>query len=225
MSSAKPVTNKILSADSSANEVLAKNIRHLMHVRNIDSQSLSKKTGIALTTINGLRRGYGNPTLSTITELANFFNVTIGNLTEKEISILDKNMTKIYEIPLIELDEAENFTNKSIKFKDKKIITTELDNSINCGNGFCIEIKNNSMAPFFSKKTIFVVIEEGKIHDGDMVLVKFGNNIPCFRIVYLEGDSYFFKAITEKNEKNILKPNEFKIIGIVIKAIQTITER
>ena len=79
-------TNTKYSVPDSNIENLTNNLRHLMQRCNIDSTELSKSTGIALTTINGLKRGGGNPTLSTLQTIADFFNVSISQLTENNIS-------------------------------------------------------------------------------------------------------------------------------------------
>ena len=89
--------------------ILANNLRSLMKTLNIDSSELSKKTGIALTTINGLKRGAGNPTLSTLYQLAEFFDVSIGQLTEKDLSVTGKTARIVYEIPLLILEELPEF--------------------------------------------------------------------------------------------------------------------
>lgn len=216
-------SDSIDSNNSLKNELLAKNLCHLMHIKKIDPAKLSKEIGIALSTINGLRRGVGNPTLSTLCDLSRFFKVSIGDLTEQEISSIEPDNSQVYELPILELEEIDDFFKK--RFRSKKTITTELENTSDISNIFCIKIKNHSMMPFFEKNTIFVIFAEKHVHDGDMVLVKFKNNMPCIRQIFIEGNSYFFKPITDNPDKNAINTNEFKIIGIVVKAIQTLTDR
>lgn len=197
--------------------ILANNLRSLMHIFNIDSAELSKKTGIALTTINGLKRGSGNPTLSTLYQLAEFFDISIGQLTEKNLSVGDKATRVVYEIPLLILDELLDFLKDQNKYKNS--ISTELD-SWKPNKYYAIKVNNNAMSPLFEKGSIFVIAQDICVHDGDIVLVQFGKHPPCFRKVFIEGKSYFFKPISEVIGNNIIKDNNFTMHGIVIKAIQ-----
>lgn len=197
--------------------ILASNLRSLMNTFNIDSSELSKKTGIALTTINGLKRGAGNPTLSTLYQLAEFFDVSIGHLTEKNLSVTGKTARIVYEIPLLILDELPEFLKNQNKYKNS--ISTELD-VWKPNKYYAIKVNNNAMTPLFEKGSIFVITQDAHVHDGDIVLVQFDQHLPCFRKVFIEGRSYFFKPISEIIGDNIVKDNNFTIHGIVIKAIQ-----
>ena len=197
--------------------ILTGNLRALMGRYNVDSSELSKKTGIALTTINGLKRGSGNPTLSTLHHLAEFFNVSVGQLTEKNLSITEKVARIVYEIPLLSLDELPDFLKNQSKYKNT--ISTELD-VWKSNKYYATKINNNSMNPLFEKGSIFVIAQDMCIHDGDIVLVQFDKHPPCFRKIFIEGKSYFFKPISELIGSNVIKDDNFKIHGILIKAIQ-----
>jgi SOS-response transcriptional repressor LexA len=208
--------NKKVSSEADIG-ILANNLRRLMHKFNIDASDISKKTGIALTTINGLKRGVGNPTLSTLHLLAEFFNVSIGQLTETNLTDDVKSSRTVYEIPLLVLDELLIFLKDKNKFKNT--ISTELD-SWKPDKYYAIKINNNAMTPLFEKGSVFVIIHDTQVHDGDIVLIQFDKHPPCFRKVFIEGKSYFFKPISEIIGNNTIKHNDFAIHGIVIKAIQ-----
>jgi SOS-response transcriptional repressor LexA len=188
-----------------------------MNTLNIDSSELSKKTGIGLTTINGLKRGAGNPTLSTLYQLAEFFDVSIGQLTEKDLSVTGKTARIVYEIPLLILDELLEFLKNQNKYKNT--ISTELD-VWKPNKYYSIKVNNNAMSPLFEKGSIFVITQDVHVHDGDIVLVQFDQHPPCFRKVFIEGRSYFFKPISEIIGGNLIKDSNATIHGIVIKAIQ-----
>ncbi|TAK73376.1 MAG: helix-turn-helix domain-containing protein [Gammaproteobacteria bacterium] len=197
--------------------LLASNLCCLMHEFNVDSSSLSAKTGIALTTINSLKRGAGNPTLSTLYQLAEFFDVSIGQLTEANLSADAKKSRVVYEIPLLNLDELSDFLRNKNRYKNT--ISTELE-SWRSDKFYAIKINNHAMSPLFDKGSIFVIAHDTQVHDGDIVLVQFGKNPPCFRKVFIEEKCYFFKPISEIIGDNTIKSNDFTIHGMVIKAIQ-----
>lgn len=202
--------------------LLANNLRSLMSKFNIDSSELSKNTGIALTTINGLKKGSGNPTFSTLYQLAEFFDISIGQLTEKNLASTNNGTHIIHEIPLLSLDELAEFLKNRHKYLNT--ISTQLD-SIKAEKHYSIRINNNAMSPLFEKGSIFVVAQDVHPHDGDIVLVQFDNHPPCFRKIFLEGRSCFFKPISELIGNNVIKDDSFMIHGVVIKAIQHFHDR
>ena len=87
-------------------------------------------------------------------------------------------------------------------------------------NCFAIKITTNSMAPFFEKGSIFVINTGISPQDGDIVLVQFSDKHPCFRKVFIEGSSYFFKPVAESLVDANSKNEQYAILGIVITAIQ-----
>lgn len=213
--------NKKISGNADTG-VLSSNLRNLMNMFKIDSSELSEKTGIALTTINGLKRGAGNPTLSTLYQLAEFFDVSIGQLTEKNLSTTNKMARIVYEIPLLTLDELFDFFKNQNRYKNT--ISTELD-AWSPNKYYAIKFNNNSMNPLFEKGSIFIIAHDVQIHDGDIVLVQFEQHPPCFRRVFIEGRSYFFKPLSEMVGGNLVKDSNAIIHGIVIKAIQHFYEQ
>lgn len=197
---------------------LSENLKRLMNHKNIDVSQLCEKTGIAATTINNLKRGAGNPTLSTLQALSEFFGITMSQLTETSLS--DDYPTSFkpnQEIPICDLHEIDNFLANQNKHKNYMLVDIGQHTRENC---FAIKATNNSMAPLFDKGTIFVICKNLMPQDGDIVLVKFSNHLPCFRKVFIEEDTYFFNPVTELLGKELSKCKNFAILGIVIKAIQ-----
>ncbi|WP_028389167.1 helix-turn-helix domain-containing protein [Legionella fairfieldensis] len=197
---------------------LTNNLRYLMQKSGIDAAELSKSTGIALTTINGLKRGAGNPTLSTLQTISDFFNITIGQLTE---NILSDNHGKnnLVEVPLLEIQEINDLLFNFDNVKTKIAVEVEKSNSL-----FAIKLSNNSLAPFFEKGTIFIICPEFRPQDGDIVLVQFNDQLPCFRKIFIEGEAYIFSPVSEMLGSEISKSKNFIIHGVVTKAIQNFHE-
>lgn len=197
--------------------LFSENLRNLMFQHKVDVSELNEKTGIAVSTINSLRRGAGNPTLSTLLSLSNFFNISLSDLAESSIDKGIRQDKNLYEIPLIDISEVNSYLNSGIK--SQETITDDLQNE-NPNLCFAIKLNNSSLAPFFEKGTIFIMAIDKKPQDGDIVLVKFGENLPCFRKIYIEGDNYFFKSVSEVINHKAITTTDFLIHGIVLKAIQ-----
>lgn len=197
--------------------ILSNNLRFLMSRSNIEPIKLFELTGIAVTTINNLKRGQGNPTLSTLQSLAEFFDISIGDLTERDLSTLNVKKSSA-SLVLIDLNNADDYLTGTFQ-KNLQSISIELEPSLK-EKSFAIKIMNSSMAPFFEKGTVFIISKSTTAYDGDLVLVKFGKNPACFRRVLIEDDSYFFSPISELLGKDPYKSKNFTIHGVVIKAIQ-----
>lgn len=197
---------------------LTNNLRYLMQKKGIDAGDLSKSTGIALTTINSLKRGVGNPTLSTMQAIAEFFQITIGQLTESALS--DRNTRlNLVELALLDIQDVQIFLSGHSQFKSTISVEVEKNNQL-----FGVKINNNSLAPFFEKGTIFIVDPTLQSQDGDIVLVQFNNQLPCFRKIFMEEEACIFTPVSEIAGSEISKSKNFTIHGIVIKAIQNFYE-
>lgn len=195
--------------------LLSINLSWLMQNKAIDSAFLSENTGIAVTTINSLKRGIGNPTYSTLVSLGSFFNISVSQLTEIDLSGNKKIEQNLSDIPLLSFNELSNYL--TFKKKGRESITIRIENPENC---FAIKINTSSMSPFFEKGSIFVVNTTIFPQDGDIVLVQFSEQTPCFRKVFIEGSSYFFKPVSESLLETSLKSESYTIHGVVVTAIQ-----
>jgi SOS-response transcriptional repressor LexA len=196
--------------------LLSNNLCWLMKNKSIDSAFLSENTGIALTTINSLKRGVGNPTYSTLVTLSNFFNVSVSQLTEINLTNDVKLEAKLHEIPLLTFSELNDFLYK--KKHAKNFISIEIEHdSEKC---FAIKINTNAMSPFFEKGSIFVINTLISPQDGDIILVQFSDQHPCFRKVFIEGNSYFFKPISDVLLDTTPKIEKYTVYGVVVTAIQ-----
>ena len=197
--------------------LFSENLRSLMFKSKIDSARLSEQTGIAVSTLNSLKRGEGNPTLSTLLSLANFFNISLSDLAENSLSGNKVKDSSQFEIPLLEITEIGNYFDH--KLENISTIADDLQNE-DAAFCFAIKINNNSLAPIFDKGTTFILATNKRPQDGDIVLVQFGNNLPCFRRIFIEGNSYFFKSISDLVNTKAIVSSDFLIRGVVLKAIQ-----
>lgn len=198
-------------------DILSNNLKYLMNKESIDAGTLGQKIGVAASTINGIRRGGGNPTLGTIAVLAQYFQLSISDLTEKQIDGNTVATKRAYHIPLIAMKDIPTILKKA-KHTDQVIIT-EL-NDANPENFFAVSIDNNSLHPLFEKGTLFVVKKTKQVLDGDIVLVDFGNGAYCFRRIFVESNNHFFKPLTDMLQSPGSHAKQFTIVGVVVKAIQ-----
>ncbi|MBV8048100.1 MAG: helix-turn-helix domain-containing protein [Paludibacterium sp.] len=195
-------------------ETTARNLARLMGRHNMDALAVSNATGLGVATINSLRRGVGNPTLSTLMALAKYFGVSLSELSEHDLLSEDAGQQKARAIPLIKMNELDGFLADHYFHYD--LFTTELSGS---GSYFSIKINNNSLSPQFQIGSVCVISQNDAPADGDIVLVKINNHSPCFRKIYIEQDNFVFTSAIPFQEVPPSIYTEFQIIGVVIKII------
>lgn len=208
---------KMKNSDNEALATVAKNMDYLMFRKGIDGAQLSNVTGLGIATVNSLRRGVGNPTLTTLVAIAKFFDVRLSDLTEMDLEKQAGRPSRAKNMPLIKLNEINNFLAGTLEKYDT--YTTETDTSEN-KSFFAILINNDSLYPHFSAGSVCIISQEDDPCDGDIVLVRINNHTPCFRKVFLEDGHFLFTSLTLEHESSPSTYNNSHIIGVLLKSIK-----
>jgi SOS-response transcriptional repressor LexA len=193
--------------------VLAENLNKFMLERKVDSKILHQATGISISAINSLRRGEGNPTLTTLLELAKFFNCSIDALVglNKGNNLNNKNSPKT--IPVYSLNDSVQRLKEAIIECIAEDCSSHHEHDL-----FAIKIHNNVYAPFFEKGSYFIVSKTLKYSDGDIVLVNINDNVIIRKIFTTNTGQVKFYSIAIQPEVN--QYDAFDLVGVVIKVIQ-----
>ncbi|MCC7006811.1 MAG: helix-turn-helix transcriptional regulator [Ottowia sp.] len=197
------------------NAIIRKNLKHLMERAGIDAAELSRELGFAISTLNVIRRGSGNPTIATLEKIADYFKISVSDLVGDHFS--EDIGTIVCEVPLISFGSLDAHLNKT--FIPSDYYKIELDNSRSLGGVFTVTVDRNGLAPFLEKGSVLVVDEITQPRDMDIVIVKMGNHVPCVRRALIHGDSYIFSKLVDTDADSDIQPSIFKIIGVVIKII------
>ena len=219
------MTAKIASMAPDDNQLMAltaRNQAHLMNNKGADAATPSEVMGLGIATVNSLHRGIGNPTLSTLIGLAQFFNVSLSELTEMDLSAQNYKPSMARPIPLIKISDVNKFIDRSLTHSET--YTTEIDGAV-AQSCFAVSVNNDSLYPQFSAGTIFVVAGEETPCDGDVVLVKIGAHSPCLRKIFIDGDNYLFSPIALDSDISPSIYSDYQILGVVLKAIKKFSDR
>jgi transcriptional regulator with XRE-family HTH domain len=204
-------------------DIAARNISFLMSKRGVDAAAICRGTGLAIATLNTLRRGEGNPTISTLISIAQFFGVTLTELTEILLSddIFKNKCTR--SIPLIKLGQIDEFLEHRLSTGETYTVDVDDPNK----NFFAISINNDALLPQFNNGSICIISENSNAADGDIVLIKIKNNQPCFRKIFIEDEHNLFMPISISRDASPSIYHDYKIIGIVNRIIDVriISER
>ncbi|PHM50800.1 helix-turn-helix domain-containing protein [Xenorhabdus miraniensis] len=196
---------------------IAQNIAFLMKKNNIDSQVLSKLTGLGIATINSLKRGVGNPTIATISSIADVFGVNIGEITDNKLSESTENEETISAVPLVRYDELDGYVSgKIVNTNLYKLSVQDEDKE----SLFAVEFSNNLLSPYFDSNTIAIVSKAESFCDSDVVLVKIKDVPICFRQVFVGESGIYFSILGIENERKTVLTQNYTIIGVVIKSIR-----
>ncbi|AXV84508.1 MULTISPECIES: helix-turn-helix domain-containing protein [Ralstonia solanacearum species complex] len=196
-----------------------RNLNYLMGRKRVDAATLSKEIGLGIATVNAMRRGVGNPTLSTLLSLARYFGVSLTELTETDLSREQPKSGPAKTIPLIRLGEVNDFLEQ--KLDRVQTYTTEIESSGNA-TYFAVLLNNDALAPLLTPGTILIVAQGEEPCDGDIVLVRIGAHSPCLRRIFIDGDSCLFSSISPDSEVPPAVYKQYEVIAIAIKAIKPI---
>lgn len=197
-------------------EKLSNNLNLLMAEARVNANELARHTGIPPSSIKKIRNNDNpNPTLTTLTPLANYFSISlsqlIGDIPLKldHESVINPYLTQ-QRIPIISWNEAASWP--EISNEEHAFIITERQFSKKAF-GLIMEININERWP---KGTILLIDCEAPIEVCDYAIVlKDDQNKPSIKQILIEDDKIFLKSLLIDNLIE-LKSSEYKILGTVM---------
>lgn len=198
-------------------KMIGKNLTYLMRLHGVDANRLSIETGIGIATINNLRKGVGNPTISTLTSIGDYFNVKVGDLTDNDLRVTGEVSQNVKSIPLITYSDIERYL--ANKIRSTGTYTTEVDD-IEDDSLFAVEITNNSLSPELDRGTYCVISLKEQYCDGDIVLVKLKNYPICLRRVFVSDGNLQFTNISLESDNVAKSYSDYTIVGVLLKTVK-----
>lgn len=200
---------------------LGKNLNFLLAQNALDIKHLSVATGIPTATLSRLRRDGGNPTLSSIEPLLDFFRIDINAFLYEDMSDPvwqnRKKMGQLIQVPVYSLEDI------GMGRKDVHVLTFISAAGITGPNIFGITINSDTLAPAFQNNAIVILDPDLKPMEADYVLCTLGraNDVtPVFRQLFIDGSDYYFKPINP-GFGEMKHYDQYNILGIVIKSIES----
>lgn len=203
-------------------------LNRLMDKTHTNISQLGKSTGLANTTIKRMcTEPDCNPTLISITKIADFFGITPNQLIGTEPLPEDNigyypNFEKWTKIPIIDLSLAIDWPNNIEEIKElpnPKYVLTDIE--IN-EKVFAIIATDETLEPKFSEGTILIFDPTRTPKNKDYVIVlNEEKELPQFRQLLVDGSDMYVKTINpEFSDGSLAKLNKNKsrILGILIQA-------
>ncbi|MFZ2315773.1 MAG: helix-turn-helix domain-containing protein [Gammaproteobacteria bacterium] len=203
-------------------KLLSKNLRILLDKRGLSESEIAQAINIPVMTVRRIVSGETtDPRISTLTLLADFFNVSIDSLIEDNeyqyISSMSKNKPQF--IPL--LDWITAATMQSLNDIDLKSWknwhpVTSGDNYTLSDQTFALESRP-SMQPRFPIGTIFIIDPNETPTDMDIILIKIKNdNTLSLRELIIDSPKWQLQPVVHGSEGIFYDEKEHQIIGVTV---------
>lgn len=198
----------------SFNHTLNNTLEYLIKKWGININQLHQHTGIPLSTLKRLQlKQANNPTLTSLTPIANFFSISLDQLIEKT-PLLSKNtlVTNNITIPLISWKDIINSPKNKwrVAFSSVLIIDTNLNK-----DSYALLIENNNWNNFLAS-SLLVIDPSLNPDDRDFIIVyKKGRRSPELRQILIHKNKRYLKNVNSSSE--IIDFSEkYKSLGVIV---------
>ncbi len=196
--------------------LVSQRLRYYLKSRSITIRQFSSAVRISTAAISSLRRGIGNPTIGIISQLSNFFGVSIQEFLGLSSTARYKAETKSIAIPIYDIHAFDRMNDSAIR---KKLL---IDISIGAENDkfFGIKPSSEGFSRVFKDNAIFVFTFPDKVADGDIVLFQSKDASNQIKRIYCKNNFYQLRSIDTVDAIEIHPKNETHICGVLVQIIQ-----
>jgi transcriptional regulator with XRE-family HTH domain len=198
-------------------------LRQLMSENNMDITKLARNTGLPVTTIHRLCSSENpNPTLSTLIPIAEFFNVTIDELsgikplpTNRIEGLTYQDEVVHKKVPIYRWNDFLGMLHKpEIEVSPVKYIAVESDLP---SDSFAVIIPDKSYGVLYRVGSIIIVSPNLTIEDSDYVItgLKDYSYVGIKQIEIIEGNIYLKSITSNNNTSELYTSDKYQIIGVI----------
>ena len=195
-------------------------LNNLLKKHNLTSARLGSLINIPRATITNIATGKTiDPRVSTLQAIADYFNITVGQLLGREV-LIDSHTESMAQqiVNVIAWEQASNWQgvlSDPEKLKSSKRISID---SISNKNIFALNVVGDAMSPQFYEGTVLIVDPDKTPNNRDFVIVSVDETKDViFRQLFTEGKFKFLKAANQTFSSYEMQQND-EIIGVVIQA-------
>tara|TARA_Y100000815_G_C13318501_1_gene491421 strand:- start:748 stop:1407 length:660 start_codon:yes stop_codon:yes gene_type:complete len=182
-------------------------LKLLQNIYEISDSDLAKETNIPQPTIHRLRSGMSpDPKISTIKPIADFFNVTIGQICGIEslpANIHNKDdllqrSTGILRIPILSWEQAitaQTMLQSITPFNWGDWTESSLPVS---HNTYALKILHNYKNSYFKENSTIIVDEDAKPQERSFVIIKLANHYAPSIMIWLQSGGQVYLAPIQK---------------------------
>lgn len=200
---------------------ISRNIQKLLDANSISEYQLANKLGISVMTIRRVLSGEtGDPRISTLSLIANYFGVSLDFLTENhEAPISSQVKTKPFLIPVLTWEILSKLSDRTgIDFSNwENWYPLVPSSSLNLDdNVFALESRN-SMQPRIPAGSLLIISSIEQPIDGDLILVKSKKHPDIsLRELSIDAPKWILNPIIAGSDVWYFDQKDYDIIGVVI---------
>jgi SOS-response transcriptional repressor LexA len=202
---------------------LAYILRQLMHEQDLTTSELARRTGIGQPVIHRiLTSETGDPKVSTLSAIANYFAVSISQLIGDE-PLPKTRLPGTHEVskfgwnkaPLLSWEDAIDWPENKEKFPELEYLLTDTEVG---SNAYALKVKDTTMRPLFPENTVLIVDPVLQPEDRDYAIVHIEKQKQAiFRQILFDGQNIYLKPLNT-DFKIILLKEKYKFLGVVVQS-------
>jgi transcriptional regulator with XRE-family HTH domain len=198
--------------------LIGNNLKLLLKKHGLTASSLARAIDLPRPTINRIVSGSTpDPRITTLNSIANYFNITMGQLLGSEPLFIDNdNLTRT--VPLISMVNISQLKSDYSNLEDLKgSRTVPIDSSIK-EDAFAISFESEAMSPHFKNGTLLIVTNT-QVKSRDFVVVyRKEEKRAVFRQILFEGEKRHLKPLNDSFQTFEMNPNDI-LLGVVKQCI------
>ena len=197
---------------------IGNNLKLLLKKNNLTASSLARAVDLPRPTINRIVSGSTpDPRITTLNSIANYFNITMGQLLGSEPLFIDEgSLTRA--VPLVSMAQVSKLKSDYSNLEELKgSKTVPVDSSIK-EDAFAISFESEAMSPHFKNGTLLIVTNT-QVQSRDFVVVyRNDENRAVFRQILFEGEKRHLKPLNDSFQTFEMNSND-RILGVVKQCI------
>jgi len=203
---------------SKSEDILIENLHLLMHEHRVNEAELARRTSIPQPTLHKILSGKtSDPRISTLQQLANYFQVSLDGLYSYDVLQNKKVKAEGKSIPVISWSDCAKSSNPTQGLTpnnwDDWVIVDKNSNE----HTYAL-ISRACMEPHFPRGTTLIVDPTMKPNDGDLVIVQYPDTQDAtLRELSIDGPEQLLLSPYKKTEPEQLNES-IRILGTVIQS-------
>lgn len=213
-------SNALSSSKNASTPPIKDNLAKLMHLNGINSISLlTRYTGISTSILSEILSGNTKkPQINTLEQIANFFCITVPQLTGidklpnlKTISITPANRV----IPIISLEQSYAWISGDIK---SSLEYYNASREMAGSKAYAINIANNSFSPDFIENHTLIVDNGESIKEKDFIVCKITEKTSIYECLELDDDLMTYREAGSQ-KKHQTELSQIEVLGVVVEQV------
>lgn len=203
---------------SKTDDILIENLQLLMHEHRVNEAELARRTGIPQPTLHKILSGKtADPRISTLQQLANYFQISLDGLYSYDVLQNKKVMAEGKSIPIISWSDCTKTGDPTQGLTPNNWDDWVIVNKSNNEQSYAL-ISRACMEPHFPRGTTLIVDPTVKPNDGDLIIVQYpGTQDATLRELSIDGPDQLLLSPYRKTEPEALNET-IRIQGTVVQS-------